>query len=108
MTRTLTPRAQGALFVLCGALLVGVAYALADGPLTIAAVGADDQGVAGGSVNASFQIGPALVLAAVAAVIEVSGSLRTALAVPLAITITGLAVVATGLRVRTTAHNPTV
>jgi hypothetical protein len=111
MTRTLTPRAQGALFVLCGALLVGVAYALADEPLTIAAtagVGAGDQGVAGGLVNAPFQVGPALALAAVAAVIEVSGSLWTALAVPLAITITGLAVVATGLRVRTTTYNPTV
>jgi MFS family permease len=92
-------------------LLVGVAFALAYGPLTIAAtagIAADEQGVAGGLVNTSFQIGPALALAAIAAVIDVTTDLRAALIVPLAITATGLAVVATGLRTRTKTHNVTI
>lgn len=81
-------------------LLVGVAFTLAFGPLTIAATAGIEpaaQGVAGGLVNASFQIGPALALAAIAAVADTSGDLRTALVVPLVITLAGLAVVATGL-----------
>lgn len=52
-------------------LLVGVAFGLAYGPLTIAAtngVAPDEQGLAGGLVNTSFQFGGALVLAVVTAV----------------------------------------
>lgn len=84
-------------------LLVGAAFALAYGPLTIAAttgINSDEQGVAGGLVNTSFQIGPALALAAIAAVIDASADLRTALIVPLAITVTGIAIVAAGLPTR--------
>lgn len=91
-------------------LLVGAAFALAYGPLTIAAttgIAADEQGVAGGLVNTSFQIGPALALAAIAAVIDTSTDLRAALIVPLVITATGIVVVATGLRIRTKAHTAT-
>jgi MFS family permease len=92
-------------------LLVGAAFALAYGPLTIAAttgIDADEQGVAGGLVNTSFQIGPALALAAIAAVIDAATNLRTALIVPLAITATGIAVVATGLQIRTKTRNATI
>ena len=52
-------------------LLVGVGFALAYGPLNIAAtngIAAEEQGLAGGLVNTSFQFGGALVLAVVAAV----------------------------------------
>jgi MFS family permease len=52
-------------------LLVGVGFGLAFGPLNIAAtngVAAHEQGLAGGLVTSSFQIGGALVLAVVTAV----------------------------------------
>ena len=52
-------------------LLVGVGFALAYGPLNIAAtngIAPEEQGLAGGLVNTSFQFGGALVLAVVAAV----------------------------------------
>jgi EmrB/QacA subfamily drug resistance transporter len=51
----------------------GLGFALAYGPLTIAAtngVAPEEQGLAGGLVNTSFQFGGALVLAAVTAVNE--------------------------------------
>lgn len=52
-------------------LLAGLGFALAYGPLNIAAtngIASDEQGLAGGLVNTSFQFGGALVLAVVAAV----------------------------------------
>ena len=52
-------------------LLVGLGFALAYGPLNIAAtagISPEEQGLAGGLVNTSFQFGGALVLAVVAAV----------------------------------------
>jgi EmrB/QacA subfamily drug resistance transporter len=52
-------------------VLAGLGFALAYGPLNIAAtngVAAEEQGLAGGLVNTSFQIGGALVLAVVTAV----------------------------------------
>jgi len=97
-------------------LLVGLAFALAYGPLNVAAtqgVDAGEQGVAAALVSASFQIGPTLALAAVAAVLhahagpdpglrtatgtgDLLGGLRAALAVPLAISAAGIAVTAYG------------
>jgi len=97
-------------------LLVGLAFALAYGPLNVAAtrgVDAGEQGVAAALVSASFQIGPTLALAAVAAVLhahagpdpglrtatgtgDLLGGLRAALAVPLAISVAGIAVTAYG------------
>ncbi len=52
-------------------LLAGVGFALAFGPLNVAAtsgVAAEEQGLAGGLLNTSFQFGGALVLAVVTAV----------------------------------------
>jgi sugar phosphate permease len=52
-------------------LLAGLGFALAFGPLNIAAttgVAAEEQGLAGGLLNTSFQFGGALVLAVVTAV----------------------------------------
>jgi hypothetical protein len=52
-------------------LLAGVGFALAYGPLNIAAtngIAPEEQGLAGGLVNTSFQFGGALVLAVVTAV----------------------------------------
>ncbi|MGK5553214.1 MFS transporter [Actinomadura kijaniata] len=86
-------------------LLVGVAFTLAYGPLTMAAtdgVPAAEQGVAGGLVNTSFQIGPALALALTGALVERSG-LRAAVLVPLCVVLAGAAVTALGLRRRTPA-----
>ncbi|MDN3027594.1 MFS transporter [Streptomyces sp. S.PB5] len=73
-------------------LLVGLAFSLAYGPLNIIAtsgVSPDEHGVAGGLVNTAFQLGPALVLAAVTAVIE-TDDLRSALLVPLAVSLLGM------------------
>ncbi|MDX6468443.1 MAG: hypothetical protein QOF75_246, partial [Gaiellaceae bacterium] len=53
-------------------LLAGLGFAFAFGPLNIAGtngVAADEQGLAGGLLNTSFQFGGALVLAIVTAVI---------------------------------------
>ena len=52
-------------------LLAGVGFALAFGPLNVAAtsgVAPEEQGLAGGLLNTSFQFGGALVLAIVTAV----------------------------------------
>ncbi len=80
-------------------LLVGIAFALAYGPLTLAAtegVGEDEQGLAGGLLYTGFQFGAALGLALVTVVLvgdrtqaPVLGDFRIALLVP-----TGLAVMA--------------
>ena len=94
-------------------LLIGVAFSLAYGPLTIAAtegVDESEQGLAGGLLNASVQFGAALVLAVVTAVnVTVTGDsptpddlldgYRTALLVPIAGV--ALAAVITGSRTPT-------
>jgi EmrB/QacA subfamily drug resistance transporter len=57
-------------------LLAGLGFAFAFGPLNIAGtngVAADEQGLAGGLLNTSFQFGGALVLAVVTAVIAAKG-----------------------------------
>jgi Major Facilitator Superfamily len=54
-------------------VLVGIGNALAYGPLTVAAtngIAPDEQGLASGLVNTSFQFGGALIVAVVAAVIN--------------------------------------
>ncbi|WP_205629525.1 MFS transporter [Jiangella muralis] len=88
-------------------LLLTTAFALAYGPLTIAAtdgVAAEEQGLASGVLTTSFQFGAALGLAVVTAVV-VSGSgpagadldtFRTALLVPLAGAVIGVAITASG------------
>jgi hypothetical protein len=93
-------------------LLIGVAFALAYGPLNIAAtngVAAAEHGVAGGLVNTSFQIGPALVLAVVTAVdnaatrtagtaSDLIPGFRAALIVPIVVALLGVAITVPGLR----------
>jgi MFS family permease len=62
-----------ALGVLPTVLLAGIGFALAFGPLNVAAtsgVAPEEQGLAGGLLNTSFQFGGALVLAVVTAVIN--------------------------------------
>ncbi|WP_350279563.1 MFS transporter [Kribbella sp. HUAS MG21] len=81
-------------------LLLGLAFALTYGPLTIAAterVAEDEQGLASGVLTTSFQFGSALGLAAVAAVLSGAGELtidgfRTGLVVPLAAAVLGVLV----------------
>jgi hypothetical protein len=56
-------------------LLAGLGFGLAYGPLNVAAtngVAPEEQGLAGGLVNTSFQFGGALVLAVVTAVNQAS------------------------------------
>lgn len=92
-------------------LLLTTAFALAYGPLTIAAtdgVAAEEQGLASGVLTTSFQFGAALGLAVVTAVVVGSSgpagadlaAFRTALLVPLAGAVLGVAVTASGLRRR--------
>ena len=95
-------------------ILIGVAFALAYGPLTIAATdGIDEaeQGLAGGLFNASVQFGAALILAIVTAVNVVATDGRTteaalldgyraALIVPLVAVLVALAITAGGVRRR--------
>lgn len=95
-------------------LLVGVAFTLCYGPLNMAAtngVPAREQGLAGGIVNTSFQVGPALALAVVA-IVHGAGApggaspeallagYRSALLVPLAIAVIGLVATLSGSRRR--------
>ncbi|GAB3814626.1 MFS transporter [Kribbella italica] len=92
-------------------LLLGLAFSLAYGPLTIAAtdgVAEEEQGLASGVLTTSFQFGAALGLAIVAAVLAAADELtvadfRTALVVPLAAAVLGLAAGAPGLVRRTVA-----
>lgn len=98
-------------------VLVGLAFALCYGPLNIAAttgVAAEEQGLASGLLNTSFQLGPALVLAVVTAVDEAftgpdasPGALlrgfHAALIVPLVVALVGVAVTALGAADRRTA-----
>lgn len=86
-------------------IILGVAFALAYGPLTIVAtdgVDESEQGLAGGLLYTSFQFGAALGLAATTAVIVTSQNLadsyRSALVVPLVAAGLAAAVSAFGLR----------
>ncbi|WP_407660964.1 MFS transporter [Kitasatospora purpeofusca] len=85
-------------------ILTGLAFALAYGPLTIAAtdgVAEEEQGLAGGLLNTAFQFGAALGLSAVTTVsLTVGGSdgLRAALVVPVVAVALGALVTALGLR----------
>jgi MFS family permease len=92
-------------------LVLGVAFALAYGPLTIAAtdgIADEEQGLAGGLLTTSFQFGAALGLAVVAAVIvantaddspqAVLDGFRAGLVVPLVAAVLGAVVTASGLR----------
>jgi EmrB/QacA subfamily drug resistance transporter len=93
-------------------LFAGFGFALAYGPLNIAAtngVPAGEQGLASGLVNTSFQFGGALVLAVVTAVNNANtGADGTAqglldgfqAAVVVSVIAAGLGVVATGIRIR--------
>lgn len=94
-------------------LLVGVAFTLAYGPLNMAAtqgVPAHEQGLAGGVVNTSLQVGPALALAGATLVLELGSGdgspaallagYRAALLVPLAFAVVGVAITLLGVRVR--------
>jgi EmrB/QacA subfamily drug resistance transporter len=92
-------------------VLGGLGFALAYGPLTMAAtngIAAEEQGLASGLVNTSFQFGGALVLAIVTAVNDANtgadGTARAlldgfhpALYVPLVVAAIGLAATAVGL-----------
>lgn len=85
-------------------ILTGLAFALAYGPLTIAAtdgVAEKEQGLVGGLLNTAFQFGAALGLSAVTTVsltVGGSGGLRAALAVPVVAVALGALVTALGLR----------
>jgi len=91
-------------------LLAGLGFALAYGPLTMAATNGvvpEEQGLASGLVATSFQFGGALVLAVVTAVNNAAGSegsaqglldgFRAALIVPLIAALVGAGVSAVGL-----------
>ena len=98
--------------LLPGLVLMGLAFAAAYGPLTIAAtddVAEHEQGLAGGLLNASVQFGGALMLAVVTAVnvvvtgddptpAEMLDGYRAALVVPLVAVLIGAVLTATGLR----------
>jgi MFS family permease len=93
-------------------LLIGIAFAFAYGPLTIAAtddIAESEQGLAGGLLNASVQFGAALILAVVTTVnVVVTGDdtsnsslmegYRAALIVPLVGVILATAITASGIR----------
>ncbi|PCG87293.1 MFS transporter [Streptomyces sp. WZ.A104] len=93
-------------------LLIGLGFSLAYGPLTMAAadsVSVQDQGVAGGLVNTSFQIGPALGLSVVTAVNAANTGdtpdaflhgLRLSLVVPLVFALIGVVTMLPALRRR--------
>ena len=91
-------------------LLIALAFSFGYGPLTIAAtegVREDEQGLASGLINTSFQFGAALGVAAVTAVLVAGadggvtlGAIRSALVVPVIAAALGVAVMALGLRSR--------
>jgi MFS family permease len=98
--------------LLPGLILMGLAFSAAYGPLTIAAtddVAEEEQGLAGGLLNAAVQFGGALMLAVVTAVnvvvtgddptpAEMLDGYRAALIVPLVAVLVGAVLTATGLR----------
>ncbi|MBZ4015245.1 MFS transporter [Streptomyces purpurogeneiscleroticus] len=94
-------------------IISGIAFALAYGPLTIAAtdsVAEEEQGLAGGLLYTCTQFGSAIGISAVTAVYGIAaagaegspdavlGAYRTALVVPVAMVLLGAAVSAFGLR----------
>jgi len=95
-------------------ILIGIAFGLAYGPLTIAAtdgIDAEEQGLAGGLLYTSWQFGSALGLAVATAILisatgghEVSGTdmdaFTTALVVPVVAALLSAAAIAFGLRRR--------
>ncbi|WP_424529171.1 MFS transporter [Sphaerisporangium viridialbum] len=99
--------------VIPGMVLLGIAFALSFPSLNIqatAGVADDEQGLASGLLNTSGQVGGALVLAVVAAVVTADGgavtmtAVRSSFAVCAAIALIGLAIALTGLlRARTAA-----
>lgn len=104
-----TPSLGG--LVIPGMVLLGIAFALSFPSLNIQATNGvhdDEQGLASGLLNTSGQVGGAVVLAVVAAVLT-SGSgealtidtLRSAIVVPMVLAVVGLAIAATGLSFRT-------
>lgn len=89
-------------------LLIGLAFSFGYGPLTIAAtdgVHEDEQGLASGVINSSFQFGSALGVAAVSAVLVAGagdgvtlGAIQAALVVPVVGAALAVGVTALGLR----------
>jgi MFS family permease len=97
------------LLVIPGMLLMGIAFALSFPSLNIQAtngVDDDEQGLASGLLNTSGQVGGAIVLAVVSAVLSSGGGtlsigvLRSAIVVSLVLALVGLAISVTGLRSR--------
>ncbi|MFI7638491.1 MFS transporter [Nonomuraea sp. NPDC049400] len=97
--------------VIPGMILMGIAFALSFPALNIQAtngVDDDEQGLASGLLNTSGQVGGAIVLAVVTAVLTSGGggetlsigALRSAIVVSLVLALVGLAIAATGLRNR--------
>ncbi|MEV1131855.1 MFS transporter [Agromyces sp. NPDC049794] len=89
-------------------LAVGLAFTFAYGPLTVAAtdgVDDDDQGLSGGLLYTSFQFGAAIGLAATSALlmavaadgVAAVDATRTALVVPVAASVIGIAVAIAGV-----------
>jgi predicted MFS family arabinose efflux permease len=94
-------------------LLLGLAFALAYGPLTMAAtqgVEEEEHGLAGGLLYTAMQFGMALGLSAVTAVSVSAGTglsaLRTALVVPVVAALLGALVIAFGLRTPVASPEP--
>ncbi|MFI0357284.1 MFS transporter [Actinomadura sp. 9N407] len=96
-------------------LLIGLSFALAYGPITIAAtdgIAEHEQGLAGGLLNTAFQFGAAFGISAVTAVkVAAPGdgydSIRTALLVPVVASTLGALAIASGFRTRRTSKTPT-
>ena len=106
--------------VLPTVVLAGLGFALAYGPLNIAAtngIAPEEQGLAGGLVNTSFQFGGALVLAVVTAVANAAAGpggsaeavmegFRPALVVVLIAAVLGVVAVGSGIRWRRVPAEP--
>ncbi|WP_219466829.1 MFS transporter [Nonomuraea rhizosphaerae] len=101
--------------VIPGMLLMGIAFALSFPSLNIQAtngVDDDEQGLASGLLNTSGQVGGAIVLAVVSAVLTSGGAtlsievLRSAIVVSLVLALTGLVISALGLRSRAAVAAP--
>lgn len=96
-------------------VLLGCGFALAYGPLTMAAtddVDADEHGLAAGLLYTALQFGTALGLSAVTAALAISGTgfgaIRVALWVPLVAAVLAVVVTAFGLRARRPVAVPAV